>query len=146
MIRFLKYTALFLALLVLTAVTGCNLPGPGDEAPAPVVEETFAAFQEGQGMAHEQQNMILMGVDTDDKDKIIRVSLLLPQRLMGKNIYVDDVLLLSPAAGEEKVMFELTAGTSADAVNVVVKDGGQPLALCTIRSADLTAPEGDCNW
>jgi len=128
----------FMACVVPEALSGVAATAGMEVTQPPFLDITVTPRDAGR--------IVIMKVDTDSSMNISRVSLLLPARLEGSEIYVNDIRMDVPASGGEEVELDLSGKVSDREVTIVFKSNGQPLATCTISVGNPLAPGGDCGW
>lgn len=95
----------------------------------------------------DEGNIIISSVEYEEGN-IAYVSMILPDKLAGKELYVSDSLVeYAVENGDEIIIYiDLPASLQSQEVDFIFRDGESQVASCSISMNDVSNPVGDCGW
>jgi len=161
MVKNLKCVFIWFMLIVLIGLA-CNVPSETTTQPTSSNLAQPEATTEGQANEpveaaptqpflgatyepHDASKIILMSVEPDAESNIQKISMFLPENLDAAEIYANGVKVEAVLGDGGVAMVNMADAASPD-VELVFKSGEEQLASCTVHSADLLNPAGDCTW
>ena len=147
-----------LLFLVILISLSCNLPGSGGES-GPFVDVESPAEADTAAPIEEQHvflevtitprpaaKIVVKEASMNEKGNLARVMLILPQELVGMEVYANDILIEDARLDGNRLNIDLEGKVAARVVTFFFKSGGEVQATCMINMDDPLSPGGDCDF